>query len=300
MRKTNHEVIKKSLAEAIRLTGVDGFSTSFDQLISSIDIENDELSIYDDKLHQLYVNTGSNSSYFTNQGEDKHHFKLLTQFLLIDNIYRNQPENSKTLGNVKNSLQNQKIHNNIINFWSEGFLAVIHQEHFTSNTWSNYAHSSDYEWDELHMLDDSLPYCSVCLKDILYYLDSIVTRYSDDLAIPTFGKNITLKIAESSALQSEVEANLNTIVSQETSRRFLPSFIKGIINGDNQKFLSCLKEYPLTYPNFFYDFLWALGTGCPKEESCIVSYKQALDTKLNEGEITTREYLTVVTKHQLK
>src|SRR5690606_18192259 len=150
------------------------------------------------------------------------------------------------------------------------------------------------------MLDDSLPLCSVCVKVILYYLDSIVTRYSDDLAIPTFGKNITLKIAESSALQSEVEANLNTIVSQETSRRFLPSFIKGIINGDNQKFLSCLKEYPLTYPNFFYDFLWALRIGCPKEESCIVSYKQALDTKLNEGEITTREYLTVVTKHQLK
>jgi len=300
MRKTNSEVIKKSLAEAIRLTKIDGFSASFDQLINIINIENDELSIYDDNIYQLYVKTGCDNSYFTNQGKDKEHFKLLTQFLLIDSIYRNQPESFKTLENVKTNLQNKKIHNDIINPWSEGFLTVIHQEHFTGNTWSSYAHSSDYEWDELHMLDDSLPYCSACLKDILYYLDSIVTRHSNDMAIPSFGKNITLKIVESSALQSEVEANLSTIVSQESSRRFLPSFIKGIINGETQKFLSCLKEYPLTYSKFCYDFLWALGAGCPSEESCIASYKQALDTKLNEGQITTREYLTVATRHQFK
>ncbi|MDF2849984.1 MAG: hypothetical protein K0S31_669 [Sphingobacterium multivorum] len=300
MRKTSLDIIQLSLQESIRLTKIEGFSISFEQLIREINTENEENAIYDDKIYQLYKSVGSANIFCEKCEEYKEHFKLLSQFLLVNDIYRNHSQKFATLDSISDILRTQEIHNQILNPWRDGFLAVIHQEHFVGNTWSNLALSSTYDWDEIQMLDESLPYCSVHLEDILDYLRSITTHHPNDMGVHSIGKNVVLTISGSGELQSEIEKNIDSILSLGSNRKFLPSFLKGVINEDKQKFLSSLGLYPEAYPQYCNEFLWALGAACPPDESCKNSYKLVLDIKLKDEKISIREFIQLATRYQFK
>src|SRR5690606_10024111 len=167
MLQLNHESVEIALAEAIRLNSIEGFPDSFKQLITELNIASDEQVIYSDTLWSLYRNNGSDQTIFLYNGQTKTNYKLLTQFLLIADICKQQPEKPQSLDDLITLLSHQEIHRGILNERSEGFLAIIYLERTGIIGWIDYVPSAKGDWDELHMLDYSLPYCSVSLEAIL-------------------------------------------------------------------------------------------------------------------------------------
>lgn len=216
---------------------------------------------------------------------------LLAQYLTI-HFYISQkkiaPESKEGIRSFVEDHQRLKA---ILKHWRDEAKVIIYLDCFGKCEWADFVRSCTWNWTEITLLDESLPYCNINLEVLCDYLRSVITHHPTDGGINRLTRNVISKIKSDNKLKQAVEQKIEMIIASDKLSFFLPSFLIAIIDTP-EEFGKCLlsfkKLYDLSTP---YKILYALGAACPDDAASYQLFKAEALFCLAEGAVVRSEVI---------
>jgi len=217
---------------------------------------------------------------------------IFIQLFVLDHFYtRDQPQIT-TVNEVWQYFGDSEDLRKTFLHRADRSLMIVYLEHFAGNTWNDLALTLDDDWSSINLLDESLLYCSVSLNGIFHFLTTAKKLHPNDLAIPSLGGNVLLKLQQDPALIQQLNERLPEVFENEDLRQMLPTFMRALIGDNAKKFKSFADQLSSTYGQIYPgETYFALGLACPADPKSQALFKKLIDSALQRGELSEPHYL---------
>jgi len=217
---------------------------------------------------------------------------IFIQLFVLDHFYtRDQPQINTVNEVWQYFVDNEDLRKTFVHR-ADRSLMIVYLEHFAGKTWNDLALTLDDDWSSINLLDESLLYCSVSLNSIFYFLSTAKKLHPNDMAIPSLGGNVLLKLQQEPDLIKQLNDRLPEVFENEDLRQMLPTFLRALIGADTERFKSfadlLTTAYGQVYPGETY---FAMGVACPANTKSQSLFKSLIDHALKRGELSEAHYL---------
>ncbi|WP_256009765.1 hypothetical protein [Desertivirga xinjiangensis] len=217
------------------------------------------------------------------------------QLLLIHVLFTKRPEGIKDFGSLQKVLNElTEEYSNILPI-EDQWKFLIYLQQYDSRTWRRLIETSNGDWSHLDLMDAALIYLNLSWKDILDYIELIVTNHPNDLGVNYLVKSIVNKVKSESELREQFDFYLKGVTDNESLRRFLPGLLYAVISEDLLLFDQYFNR--LTTDTFnapIEEVLYALASACPKQLEYENSFFQHVNKKVRNGVLSDSGYIKIL------
>lgn len=287
----------EALNEVNRLSQLDvNFTSNLKKIFTVLNFERENTRILSPKLLQFLNRIGTASNLITGNLLDVN----FIQYLLIHYIISSDQIKFKKLSDLKFYLNNLNPKTRSIFNPKEEFRFISYLDYFKLKNWSDYLVITDVNWKDLHLLDQSLPLCKVNIQQIFNYIILIEGKRQNNIAIRSLGNSLILKLQIDHKLREVAKSMIEHVLTENTLRIFLPSFLEGIVNRKPELYFELFNSLTTDkFKKFRYSIIYALGVCCPEDESCEMTFFKTLNEDEQHKLITPTEYIQILTSKQV-
>jgi hypothetical protein len=188
-----------------------------------------------------------------------------------------------------------QIHNDL------EFISLVHALILRKSSWAKFTEGfSGNEWQEIHLLAETLPISNVKLNEFIVWISLIVEKKSKDEPLNGIAKYIYEWVIRNKTVYLEIDRDLVELAANNSTNLILGSLLKGVKEKqqkDNRYYISRLKN--IIVEGNAYKILHALGIISLEDKASTDIYFKLLLSKVNHEKLRLSDFINLCSTFQL-